>query len=93
MNRLEKLVEQISSSLSPYGDWKMIKYHEYLLRGITPPYSEEEMLDYYEQRDLIRQEIEQIKVELGLGGTTPTETHTDTDEPIIEPEPPIIEVD
>lgn len=58
------LKSQLTSHESPIGDWKGIKQREFIDLGLTPPYSAEEMLDYHQKRQAVRDEINSLQAQL-----------------------------
>jgi len=63
---LRVLTSTLSASSSPYGDWKHIKYSEYIQQGKEAPYTSLEMNDYYQEREAIRARINEIQKLLKL---------------------------
>lgn len=61
---LRVLYSSLSASSSQYGDWKHIKYSEYVQQGKQPPYSELEMNDYYAERENIRARINELQEQI-----------------------------
>lgn len=61
---IANLKQSLSSHVSPIGDWKGIKQREYIEMGLTPPYSAEEMQDYYARRKSARDRINELENEL-----------------------------
>ena len=55
------LQEHLTSNTSPVGDWKMIKYQEYMAMGIECPY---DMNEYHVERELVRAKINELQAEL-----------------------------
>ena len=52
---------QLSSDLSPIGDWKIAKCQEYILAGLEPPYN---IQDLHEKRQIVRNRINEVLQEL-----------------------------
>lgn len=48
------LRSKLESSNSPIGDWKLVKYLEYIAAGLTPPY---DIAEAYAQRQAIRDQL------------------------------------
>lgn len=61
---IARLKRKLSSSASPIGDWKGIKYREYIDAGLPAPYSEKEMKNYYAQRVAVRERINELQAQL-----------------------------
>lgn len=55
------LQEHLTSNTSPLGDWKMIKYQEYMVMGVECPY---DMNEYHVEREAIRARINELQAEL-----------------------------
>ena len=66
LGQLYALMQNLTSSASPIGDWKIAKLQEYLAAGLATPY---EIADLYAQRQAVRDEINKLKAELGLSAT------------------------
>lgn len=62
--QIVRLKNKLSSTASPIGDWKGIKYREYIDAGYPAPYNDEEMRSYYAQRLAARQEINDLEKQL-----------------------------
>lgn len=63
-NKIANLQCSLNSHVSPIGDWKGIKQREFIDLGLTPPYSAEEMLDYHQKRQAVRDEINSLQAQL-----------------------------
>jgi len=61
---IRNLQSELTADTSIYGDWKLIKYNEYIMQGIEAPYTKEEMDDYHNIRQKKRDRINKIKVML-----------------------------
>jgi len=48
------LRSQLESSVSEIGDWKLVKYLEYIAAGLTPPY---DIAEAYAKRQAIRDQL------------------------------------
>lgn len=59
--RIRDLTCDLESSVSPIGDWKVIKCYEAALKGIEPPYDVDELT---KARQAVRDEINRIQNEL-----------------------------
>lgn len=55
------LKQSLSSHVSPIGDWKGIKQREYIDMGLTPPYSDDDMQEYYSARKAARDRINELE--------------------------------
>ena len=51
------LEQDLSSVVSPIGDWKIVKYNEYILAGLEAPYDIKEL---NKQREAVRVRIREI---------------------------------
>lgn len=60
-NRIAILTSILSSTASEIGDWKIVKYQEYLLADIEPPY---DIMELHQRRQAIRDEINQLREEI-----------------------------
>lgn len=58
---IDTLKQQLASPHDPLGDWKMIKYQEYVTTGLEPPYDDQEMEKYHEARQEIRDRINALQ--------------------------------
>lgn len=58
---IRNITADLTSSVSPIGDWKHIKYTEYISQGLDAPYTEEEMREYYSARQTARDRINEIQ--------------------------------
>lgn len=58
---LRVLYSSLSASSSSYGDWKHIKYNEYVQQGKEAPYTDEEMQLYYDERERMRVRINELR--------------------------------
>ncbi len=57
------LEQDLSSVVSPIGDWKIAKYNEYILAGLEAPYDIKEL---NRQREAVRVRIREIDEILSL---------------------------
>ena len=55
------LMNQLSSNVSPIGDWKISKIYEYRLQGKEDPYDMQELCD---ARQAVRDRINELQEEL-----------------------------
>lgn len=53
----KNLEQDLSSVVSPIGDWKIAKYNEYILAGLEAPYDIKEL---NRQREAVRVRIREI---------------------------------
>ncbi len=51
------LEQSLLSVESPYGDWKVVKYNEYIAAGLEAPY---DIAEVNSQREAIRERIREI---------------------------------
>ncbi len=63
-NQIANLQCELNSHVSPIGDWKGIKQREFIDLGLTPPYTAEEMKDYHEKRQAVRNKINELQAQL-----------------------------
>lgn len=63
-NEIANLKLELSSQASPIGDWKGIKYNEFAAMKKPAPYTEEEMQDYYQKRQAVRDKINTLQEQL-----------------------------
>ena len=61
---LQERYDDLYSNKRPYGDWKLIKVLECQYRGLDCPYTEDDMTEYFANRDRIRAEINELQGEL-----------------------------
>ena len=61
LSRLSDLQAKLSSDASDVGDWKIIKYQEYILAGKEAPYN---ITELDSARQAIRDEINSIKAKV-----------------------------
>lgn len=70
IQRLERLICRkrniLKSNTNPYGDWRGIKYREYVDSGRPAPYTKAEMEDYYQQREQLRRDISEAQTQLAV---------------------------
>lgn len=57
-SELNSLMSALTSSASDIGDWKVAKYQEYLLAGITAPYDIQEL---HTKRQAVRDRINVLR--------------------------------
>lgn len=58
---IRNLESELSSTVSPIGDWKVCKCYEYSLVGKEPPY---DMVELNAQRQAVRDRINELQKQL-----------------------------
>lgn len=66
IRQIDQEITRLKNALAndeKYGDWKGIKYRDCIDSGRLAPYSVEQMKDYYDRRQEMRDQINQLETQ------------------------------